>query len=262
MTDQLPKDPEQIREDRTQASPARWAVMAATAKPELAKLSHGRREEGFRTLAERAEVSPQTLRRAVAMLNFVEKVEVSPLMSGLNLRAVPLAGLEHIKKWNGYDAKGAASAAANLVRGASVEAIAAAESEARARLSPTLRGRALTVEYRRILTEYLSGTLSLDGYSFLKSKRLPWYYPSADCRFIRENDKHVSLVAIAMGPYETEAAYKRTLNYWMVRCVGLSRIYDKVILVAPDVKIIEVAKNWLKENGIIDGKIDIFYLEP
>ncbi|MBO1021295.1 hypothetical protein IPV08_15115 [Methylobacterium sp. SD274] len=235
--------------------------MAAEAAPELRQLNHGQREQGFRVLAERFDVSPQTLRRAVAMLKFVERVESSQLMAGLNLRAVPLAGLEYIKKWNGYDAKGAAAAAKELVKGASVEAIAAGESEARARLSPTLRGRALAVGYRQYLAEYLSDILRLDEYISVKSKNNPWYSPSVDCCFIKQNDADFSLAAIAMGPYESDVAYRRMLNYWMVRSAGLSRLFSKVILAVPTEEIAQLGADWLKQNNMLDGSIEVMQVE-
>lgn len=261
MTDQVHPSTAHTREDRTRALPARWAVMAAEAAPELGQLNHGQREQGFRVLAERFDVSPQTLRRAVAMLKFVERVESSQLMAGLNLRAVPLAGLEYIKKWNGYDAKGAAAAAKMLVKGASVEAIATAESEARARLSPALRGRALSVGYRRYLADHLSDALRLDGYVVVNSKKNLWYNPSVDCHFVKQNDAHISIVAIAMGPYDSDAAYRKMLNYWMVRSAGLSRLYSKVILAVPTDKMVILGSEWLKNNNILDGKIEIIQVD-
>lgn len=261
MIDPRDANPPLQQEDRTHASPARWAALASEAKPELDKLDHGRREEGFRSQAEKVGVSPQTLRRAVAMLNFVEKAEQLPLLANLNLRAVPLNGLEHIKKWYEYDPKGAAEAARQLVKGAMVEAIAAAESAARQAVSPTLKGRALAVEYRRSLSQYLDERLFDEGYRQMFERRSLWHAPRVDCRFRKHDQEEASLVAIAMGPYENKNAYMKLLGDTMIRSLGLGTIFERVILATPEKSIALRAKDWIIANRIRDSKIDILHFD-
>jgi hypothetical protein len=65
-----------------------------------------------------------------------------------------------------------------------------------------------------------------------------------------------------MGPYRDRSRYELQLGDWLVRALGLSAIYERVILVVPTGAIKKRCIAWLAANRIRPGAFEIRVITP
>ena len=230
--------------DRDQAN---WAAIAAEAGPELAALQRGERDEGLRQLAVRLALSPQFVRRAVAALSFVESVDL-----GANLRKCPLAGVETIRRWHRFDKGGAAKAAKRLAKG---ELISILEKDERAaRDQPTLRQR--ITRFKLIsYTQYVAHTLIGDAHHLIHAdmERRSIFEPPCDLKLVDSHSGSVISVAMIIAPaYYERGNIVPSIFRKLIMALGLTYVYDTVMVVSPFEPILEECKEWLTFNRVRD----------
>src|SRR5882757_6859285 len=75
---------------------AQWIRLAVAARPRLDGLRFGNREVELKRLATEFGINPQTLRRSLAALKFIESLEGEKFLKGLSLRGAPVAAIEHL----------------------------------------------------------------------------------------------------------------------------------------------------------------------
>jgi hypothetical protein len=194
-------------------------------------------------------VNPQTLRRALAALKFVETLEAEPFLKGLSLRAAPVAAIEHLARWHAYDRKAAYRAARLLSQGKfTVAALGAAEQSARAVAKPEGVGRALLHGCRLRVGPVLKAAfaeLEMDDRAD-RAKQEAY----VDFRFRPAGSARWTIAAIIMGPYRDQRLYDTKLGDWIVKALGLTMLYPRVILVVPTKLMKRRCLHWLGANGI------------
>jgi hypothetical protein len=239
----------------------RWSELAAAARPLLEGLRFGEREPALKRVAESHGVNPQSLRRALAALRFVESLEGQPFLKKLDLRAAPMAAIEHVARWHGYDRAAALRAARLLAEGQhTVASLGAAEAAARTESNASGIGRSLIHRCRARVGPVLLAqfkTYEMDQRTTRNSGE-----PSVDFRFRPKGAERWTVAAVIMGPYRDRARYELRLVDWLIRALGLSTIYERVILVAPTAAIKKRCLAWLDANGIKPGKFEIQVVTP
>jgi hypothetical protein len=238
-----------------------WSQLAAAARPQLAALRFGEREIGLRRVAGVLGVNPQTLRRALAALKFVEALEQQRFLRRLVLRAAPVAAIEHIARWHAYDRAAALRAARLLADGAySVAALGAAEAAARAAARADGVGRAHLSRCRRRVGPVLRARFA--AYDMDARATRSGSEPSVDFRFRPQGAKRWTVAAVIMGPYRDQSRYAIRLGDWIVRASGLSTIYERVVLVVPTAALKAQCLAWMRANGIRPSPFEIQIVTP
>ena len=240
---------------------AQWIRFAETARPRLEDLRFGQREEELKRSAAALGINPQTLRRALAALKFVESLEAEPFLKGLSLRAAPVAAIEHLARWHAYDRAAALRAARQLSAGDyTVAALGAAEQAARAAAQPAPMGRAILHRCRLRVGPVLMAqmkTLELDRRMARTGQE-----PSVDFRFRPPGVTRWTVAAIILGPYRDARQYEIKLADWIVRALGLRAIYERVILVVPTAPLKKACLKWMRLNGIAAEAFEIQVIPP
>jgi len=243
------------------ARAAHWAKLAIAARPRLEGLRFGNREAGLKEVAAGFGVNPQTLRRALAALKFVESLDGEKFLKGLALRATPVAAIEHIARWHAYDRAAALRAARRLSAGDyTVAALGAAERAARAAARPAPIGRSILHRCRLRVGPVLKRQFS--GFEFDRRSGRPSQEPSVDFRFRPPGAARWTIAAIILGPYRDARLYEIRLGDWIVRALGLSAIYERVILVVPAARLKQASLKWMRANGIGEDAFDIQIIPP
>jgi hypothetical protein len=246
---------------RMGAAPPRWSDLAEAARPLLEGLRFGEREPALKRVAESYGINPQSLRRALAALRFVETLESQRFLKKLDLRAAPMAAIEHVARWHGYDRAAALRAARLLAEGQhTVASLGAAEATARAASRASGVGRSLIHRCRARVGPVLRAqfkTCEMDQRATRHNDE-----PSVDFRFRAAGTEHWTIAAVIMGPYRDRARYELRLGDWLIRALGLSAIYERMILVVPTAAIRKRCLAWLDANGIRPGAFEIQVITP
>jgi hypothetical protein len=200
-------------------------------------------------LANEFGVHPQTLRRALAAFKFIETIESEPFLKGLSLRKAPVAAIEHLARWHAYDGKAARRAARLLSQGKfTVASLGAAERAARIAARPEGIGRALLNDCRIRVGPVLRAQfpdLEMDDRAGRQKKEA-----YVDFRLRRPGAERWTIAALIMGPYRDQRLYDSRLADWMVKALGLTHLYPRVILVVPTKIVKRRSLQWLAANGI------------
>src|SRR5262249_37443225 len=152
----------------------------------------------------------------------------------LDLRAAPMAAIEHVARWHGYDRTAALRAARLLAEGQhTVASLGAAEAKARAASRVSGIGRSLIHRCRARVGPVLRAqfkTCELDPRATGHGNE-----PAVDFRFRPAGAERWTIAAIIVGPYRDRDRdrYELRLGDWLIRALGLSAIYERVILVVP-----------------------------
>jgi hypothetical protein len=246
----------------TSAMP-RWSELAAAARPLLEGLRFGERELALKRVAESHGVNPQSLRRALAALRFVESLEGQRFLKKLDLRTAPMAAIEHVARWHGYDRAAALRAARLLAEGQhTVASLGTAEAAARTESRASGIGRSLIHRCRARVGPVLRAQFK--NYEMDERATRRGDEPSVDFRFRMGGSKRWTIAAIIMGPYRDRDRdrYELRRGDWLIRALGLSAIYERVILVVPTAAIKKRCLAWLDANGIRLGAFEIQVITP
>jgi hypothetical protein len=233
-----------------------WTNVAIAARLRLDGVRFGHREVELRRFAGERSINPQTVRRALAALKFVETLEGERFLKGLSLRGVPVAAIEHLARWHAYD-RAASLRAARLVADGqyTVAALGAAEKAARLASQPNGIGRSLLHGCRLRVGPVLKAqfkTYEMDSQTARRAQE-----PSVDFRFRPRGAKQWIVAAIIMGPYRDQKLYETRLGDFIVRALGLGMIYARVILVVPTASVKRQCLVWMKSNGVRDAAFEI-----
>jgi hypothetical protein len=238
-----------------------WSAVAATARMKLEGLRFGERETMLRQVAEAQGVNPQTVRRALAALKFIEKIESQRFLKQLSLRAAPVAAIEHIARWYAYDRTAAIRAARRVAAGQyTVAALGAAEAAARLAAGAEGVGRSLTHRCRLRVGPVIAAQLK--GYVPDRAPRRGRDEPSLDFRFRRENEERWSVAVLIIGPYRDRSPADLRLGDWIVKALGLAALYSRVILVVPTATLKNKCAAWLRKHGVRRAAFEIQVITP
>ena len=234
-----------VMEKRAEQEEANWAAIAAEAGPKLATLRRGERDEGLRQLAASLNLSPQFIRRAVAALSFVERVDFD-----VNLRLYPLAGVETIRRWYRYDSEGASEAARRLANREYISTLEQDERAARDRAN-TVRSftRIKGIEYTKYVATVLIGS---NRRSFrTKTKRLSRYDPDYDLLITGTESDPTYSAAVIIGPDRALShTVTRDLIKTLTHALGLSYFYGEMFVIFSNESTLNECSKWLQSYGV------------
>ncbi len=238
-----------------------WSVIAETARPELAQLRFGSRELGLKRVAAKFGISPQTLRRSLSALKFIEEVEGRRPGAKASLRSAPVAAVEHLSRWYAYDPDAAKEAARRLRRGQyTVAALEAAERAARAVSKPERVGQSLVSACRQRVGPVLRDRFP--GMECDERGARGKYDPAVDFRFRPPGSAAWTVAALIMGPYRDQSLYNLRLDDWVVKALGLSLLYERVILVLPATALKRQCAAWLRAHRLTPANLELLVITP
>jgi hypothetical protein len=213
-----------------------WVLEARATRDQVAKLHHGNRELGLQKIAGENR-NPQTLRRAISALEFLERLsKEAKYSSASRLEMYPVAAIEYLSRWYKRDAQGALRAADKLLRGDyDVKDLGKAESNSRKDVFEGA-GKALETDYRTKVSERIAEIVrSAAGPSLelFKSKLLG--DPAGIPDFAYRNSKGILMAGVLIvGPYRDEDLYRRRAFEWLSKAYTLLNIFKLMFLVLPD----------------------------
>jgi hypothetical protein len=214
-----------------------WKTRAREARARLRAAKHGERESVLRGIAGTNDVN--TVRREIFVLEFVDLLKRADPELSKALKDAPLSAMEVLARWSSFDQRAAMKAAKDLSRGRyTVRSLTSAMRSARPTDVNTSTGESLATAYRmenieaavravrRLLGEKLSPPMV--------------YYkhedePPIDYHFRVEagGGAEQSVVAIIVGPYQNRTLYRKRKHEWLLHALGLSWLYDHVVLLLP-----------------------------
>jgi hypothetical protein len=238
-----------------------WSVIAASARPQLEQLRFGSRELGLKRVAAEFGISPQTLRRSLSALKFIERIEGKQPPAKPSLRSAPVAAVEHIARWHAYDPAAATEAARRVRRGLyTIAALETAERAARAVSNPERVGRSLVSACRQRVGPVLRKQLAGFECDAREGRRRD--EPAVDFRFRRPGSRDWTVAAIIMGPYRDQTLYKLRMDDWVIKALGLSLLYERVLLVVPTAALRRQCTAWLRAHKVAPANIEISVIKP
>jgi hypothetical protein len=240
---------------------SQWSALAAAAKPRLEGLRFGEREAGLRHIAEAEGINPQSLRRALAALRFVETIEENHFLKKLSLRTAPMAAIEHLARWHGYDRAAALRAARLLANGEhTIASLGASEAAARSAARTQGIGRSLVHRCRLRVGPVLQAQFK--GHEMDARAARDRDAPSVDFRFRPIGSERWTIAAIIIGPYLDRSRREIRLGDWIVKALGLGAIYQQVILVVPTAAIKKECQAWMRANAVHAAPFSIQIITP
>ncbi len=234
---------------RGRPSPS-WVEIAVIARDELAQLKHGHRERGFEAIAARFGVAAQTVRRALAALDFADQEQAN---MGVDLRKVPLAAVESLRRWHQHDVQAARDAAHRVIEGATIAWVA--ESERRARLERGFRlaassstkrdfGEAVCDYFMTVFPEYTKIYLRDNKIRNKHGNSLPY----ADLYLSRDGRIVGAVELIEAGIYDAE----RKIIQKIMNALALSAIFPESFLACEKIIDYQFCLHWSEKNKVSD----------
>jgi len=226
-----------------------WMDRARAAKKKLRKATHGQRESIL--LAVGGGLNPNTVRREIQALAFLDRLSKTNPELGLALKDASFGSVEVLARWSSFDERGAFLAAKKLAIGDySLKSLKSAMQAARRQYAAPTRK-----EFLREVERSISGSVSalLGGRltaADIPSKRLGG--PPIDLLLWRtlEGVPAQSVAAIVVGPYRSGALYSKRRHDELWRAMGMAWKFDHVIVVLPSPGNVEEYQRWLIEAGV------------
>jgi hypothetical protein len=215
-----------------------WAIDAEKARPRAETLAYGEREAGIKNLAGELGLNPQTLRRSLSAIEFVEALAREADFPAEQLKSYPLAAVEYLNRWFRRDKRRALVAGKELLAGKypNVEQLRQAEQDSRKDVFEST-GKALEIGYRRLIKDRVTADvktrhpdvefhdvadptkgppLSMVDFAFAGADGTPW------------------VGVVIVGPYRDQSLYERRATDAVSRAFTLLRSFKYVDLVLPD----------------------------
>lgn len=216
-----------------------WVLGARRARERIAKIERGDRERELEKLAHPR--NPQTLRREIAAIEFLETVKRDATFPADQLEGFPVAAIEYLMRWYKRDAKRAVDAAKKLLSGEySTHALGKAEKDSREEIFAGT-GKALEADYRRNIAEEIKNiACSKIGYDAtpIEAADLESYSwdikRTIDFAFIDKSKRGHIIAFVVVGPYRDPELYRRRSFEWVAKANALLNIFETVCLVIPD----------------------------
>lgn len=220
----------------TQIETRPWVNEARSAREMVARTPRGEREKALQKFA--SPRNAQTLRRAVAAVEFLEKLSDETHFPAERLEAFPVAAIEYLSRWYKRDASGALKAGEKLLDGGyTAKTLGDAERSSRTKVFGG-SGKALEADYRRSISEKVKNAARSLG-SIIPPKPTPFkaygkeIKRSVDFAFLDAN-KRPLVAFIIVGPYHDKNMYVRRAFDWISRANTLLNIFKFIYLIVPE----------------------------
>lgn len=218
-----------------------WLIAAERAINRLAGVPHGQRETKLREIADDDDVEPNTVRRYVAAAEALATISDKTGVSAKALSTFPLASVEALARWVGYDKHGATSAAKKVLDGEhTARTLVAAEMKARRKVRGKARGKAGTWGKSRkdSIKSRLAKILKPRDFELAPKDEIR----KSGVDLVFRNQDRQTVAVLVFGPYQDEQAYKQRRTEFVQRLLGLGLVHDEVIAAIPVQEQIELKK--------------------
>lgn len=227
MSEKLPKPPA-------------WYLTALAVRERLERLPRGKRELGITAIAKEHGInSADTLRRYVAAAAFLERFsKIVGQHAPVFPASTSVAAIELVARWFAYDQRAAVRAAYDLSRGFySVVRLRSAERAARMALKAPRMGRSGAHLLRLRLKPKIEDMV-LRGAMHSYAYDLPKQYEPTKIDFLFQSTANPNdrIAIIIFGPFSDERQYFYKEEDFLVRALGLSKSFGKVVGIVPNHK--------------------------
>jgi hypothetical protein len=234
-----------------------WVGEARLAREKIAQTPRGERDEKLQRIA--APRKAQTLRRAIAAVDFLDKLQRETKFPVRQLERLPVAAIEYLLRWYKRDPTGALKAGEKLLRGEyTAHGLGKAERESRTEIFAGT-GKALEADYRRSIAdaiEDIARAQTAHRIALAKDADLEPYgwdiKRSVDFAFLDEYKRPLTAFVV-VGPYRDPKLYQRRCFDWVAKANAIANIFDTVFLIVPD-NGSELYFNKLRQNLRIDPR--------
>lgn len=228
-------------------------------RDQVAKLQHGNRELGLQKIAGENR-NPQTLRRAISALEFLERLSKEARYSSASqLEMYPVAAVEYLSRWYKRDARGALRAADKLLSGEyDVKKLAAKERGSRKNIFDGA-GKALETDYRlRVSKRIFEIVSAAAGPSLELFKDNSLGDPLGIPDFTYRNSKGILMAGVLIvGPYRDVDLYRRRAFDWVSKACTLLNLFELMFLVIPDNANLHLFKDLARQLNIGEHRLRI-----
>jgi hypothetical protein len=235
-----------------------WVLEARAIRDQVAKLHHGDRELGLQKIAGKNR-NPQTLRRAISALEFLERLSKEKYSSATKLEAYPVAAIEYLSRWYKRDADGALRAADKLLSGEyDVKDLGEKEKNSRKNIFEGA-GKALETDYRRRVADKIAEIVSAAAGPSLKLVKSDLLGdPLAIPDFAYRNSKGILMAGVLIvGPYRDADLYRRRAFEWVSKACTLLNLFELMFLVIPDNANLHLFENLARQLNIGEHRLRI-----
>lgn len=215
-----------------------WVLEARLAREKLANTPRGQKESELERIAHPRNA--QTLRRAIAAVEFLDKLKSETQFPVQQLESFPVAAIEHLLRWYNRDPTGALKAGAKLLRGEhTTDSLGKAERQTRKEIFAST-GKALEADYRRGISDFVEqdALAKFSGRaSPVKGRKLEKYGQEirriVDFAFLDRYERPL-IAYIVVGPYRDATLYQRRAFDWVAKANALLNIFQFVCLIIPE----------------------------
>ncbi|SIO37334.1 hypothetical protein SAMN05443247_04552 [Bradyrhizobium erythrophlei] len=226
-----------------------WALAAHKTRQEISALQRGNRELGLKDLADKSGLNPQTLRRRVSALDFLERFEQETKIKSAVLETFPVAAIEFLSRWYSHDPIAAKKAAIKLIDGnITVEKLRLEEKQSRTTSAFARTGKSLELDYKHEIAGAISSWFQ--GPLIKVEKRIR-FDPTSLVDF-RSDDTYRRRKTgfLIVGPYRDPALYKRRAFDWIAKAYTLLPVFQAMCLVLPDNAKVDDFLDWWRPLNI------------
>lgn len=248
-----------------------WYDIVLDAHAVLAKSPPAKDADELASVAAKYDIKPETLRRYLSGAEFIEKLDRSesnhrhlpgykPWIARALSRA-PIASVEILARWYSYDPDGAYQAAIDVVQGyGSVRSLRSKETDARGESGKSIGGRVGDIALRenigatiiKMIERSTSLALIADAPSGFDPK-------SIDMLFASESKPRMRIAVAIFGPFKDDKLYVYRKDDFLLKILGLSKAYEKVLGVIPGLERETEFEKWVDHYN--DPDISLCYLD-
>ncbi|MBR1281309.1 hypothetical protein JQ597_04570 [Bradyrhizobium sp. AUGA SZCCT0177] len=214
-----------------------WKKTAEEARHKLGSAKHGSREAALKAAGGSRDVN--TVRRAVAALDFLDRVKVTHPESYSVLKDSPFGVVETFARWWSSNPADAALGLAKWKNGGlTTRGIADSMRKSRPPAVEAANDESLVSTFSEYaeprIRQGIETTLGTEVTPSADKRSL--HRPPVDFRYIFKDsfgggDRQAA--AIVVGPYQNQTIYRKRRHDWMLKALGLTYFFDLVFVVLP-----------------------------
>jgi hypothetical protein len=235
-----------------------WFTTATGLRAAVARLPHGKREEGLKRIAAQNGWSAQTLRRAMTALAFLDRLESETKIRAKNLARFPVAAIEYAARIYRRNPDDAQFMLKELVAGRINVAQLKEHEEQTRDQSPIRSGKSLEFVFRQ---EAAPAIARIVGEELKQLDVNAFFDPRSFIDFISASHDWRTAVLI-VGPYQDPALYGKRAFDWIAKANALLPLFERVFLILPSNADVGHFTGWVHSLRISDDRLRLAQLGP